>query len=274
LYKTIEKAIEVLNCFCSNKPKLAVKEITKQTGIEKSCISRILSTLEKHGCVEKTEHPGVYQIGYRVHFWSTSYNMQTNLFTVAMPTMYRLRDACGEEVSLYVLEGYRRLCIARVDSTHEIAKFAPIGQYFPLHAGASGKVLLAFLPEEKKELTLNSLKLKRHTPNTICDKEKLEKDLCAIRQKGYAISLGEREPEAFSVTAPIMDASNFAVASLSVAGPIFRLNESLSKKYVLLVTEAAKEISKRLGFLDIDKQPNQARFQNQTRERNAKNESV
>lgn len=250
MYKTIEKAIQVLNCFCSNNSILPVKEISERTGIEKSCISRILATLEKHGCVEKTGQPGFYQLGYRCHVWSIFYNLQANLLTAAMPIIKKVRDDCGEEVSLYILEGNQRICIARVDSTHEIAKVASIGQYFPLHAGASGKVLVAFLAEEKRKAILDSLQLKRYTSNTICSKKKLEKDLYTIRKNGYAVSLGEREPEAFSVTAPIKDSSRFAVASLSIAGPVFRLNKILTNRYILLVTEAAKEISKKLGFVD------------------------
>jgi len=254
VYKTIEKAIQVLNCFSSYKPELSVKEISALTGIEKSCISRILSTLEKHGCTEKIENAGGYRLGYRVHLWNTAYSMQNNLCASALPVMNRLRDSCGEEVSLYVVENLKRLCIARVDSTHEIAKVGPLGQYFPMHAGASGKVLFAFLPKEKRDAILKKEKFKRFTENTVCSKAKLEKDLKDILQKGYAISLAEREPEAFSVTAPIMDASKYAIGCLSIAGPIFRLNEALTKKYVLIVTTAAKEISKKLGFKDINVQ--------------------
>ncbi len=252
MYKTVEKAIYILNCFCNSKPELSVKEISIRTGIEKSIISKMLSTLEKHGCVEKTGHHGNYRIGYRVHFWNTYYKMQKNLLTIAMPIMEKLGNQCGEEVSLYVLEGYKRVCIARVDSTHEIAKVAPVGRYYPLYAGASGKVLLAFLSDEKQKDILENLDFERYTQNTICDRKTLADDLIKIKSNGYAISLGEREPEAFSVTSPIINLSNHAVASISIAGPIFRLNEELTKKYISLVTNAAMKISTKIGYSNND----------------------
>ena len=258
MYKTIEKAIEMLNCFAGDQCILSLGEICKKTGIEKSTASRILSTLKKHGCLEKEDRRhGFYRIGYRIHFWNTCYDKQDNLLKLAKPVMKRLRDECGEAISLYTIEGYRRIGIAKIESIHEIGRVFPLGQYLPMHAGASGRVLLAFLPIGKKTAILKHLKLEQYTPNTICTRDKLEESMADIQEKGYGISLGEREEGAFSVTAPIKDGSGFAIASVTISGPIFRLNKNSTKKYIQLVTKAACDISKRLGFLDNDlKLPN------------------
>lgn len=63
--------------------------------------------------------------------------------------MERLRDECEEGVPLYVVEGFRWVCVCRVGSLHEIARVVAVGEYLPLHAGAPGRVLLAYLPENK-----------------------------------------------------------------------------------------------------------------------------
>ncbi len=61
--------------------------------------------------------------------------------TIAKSVMERLRNDCGEEAALYVLDGDWRVCISRVESRYEIAKVDPVGNSYPLHCGASGKVL-------------------------------------------------------------------------------------------------------------------------------------
>ena len=155
---------------------------------------------------------------------------------------------CGEEVALYVAEGERRVWVERVASVHEIAKVAPIGTYYPLHAGASGRVLLAYLPSERRQKFFRKHRLSKITSLTITDVKTLEKDLESIRKKGYAISRGEREPDAFSVTAPVSDASGSAVASLSISGPNFRLTDQKLKRYITWVLAASEEISKKLGY--------------------------
>ena len=245
--KSVDKAVFVLNCFSPETPIRGVGEISQHTGYTKSTVSRMLSTLERHGCVERAGGPGKYRLGYRVYLWGLISGGHNNLTTIAKPVMEQLRDKCGEEVALYAVEGERRVCVERVASVHEIAKVAPVGTYYPLHAGASGRVLLAYLPAEKRQKIFRKKRLDRFTSFTITDSKALEKDLESIRKKGYAISTGEREPDAFSVTAPVSDASGRVVASLSISGPNFRLTDQKLKRYITRVLTASEEISRKLG---------------------------
>ena len=247
-HKSVEKAIAVLNCFSVEKQILGVGEISRLTGYTKSTASRLLSTLEKHGCVMKTGSLGKYQLGYRINLWANICARQNNLVNIARPAMEKLRDKCGEEIALYVIEGDRRVCVDRVESLHEIAKVGPVGTYYPLHAGASGKVLLAYLPEDQRSAILANSRLEKFTSLTITSRNKLEKDLDAIRNQGYAVSKGEREPDAFSVTAPIWDAGGRIVASISISGPNFRLTDKQLKKNIQEIQTASKEISDKLGY--------------------------
>jgi DNA-binding IclR family transcriptional regulator len=173
---------------------------------------------------------------------------QNNLVNIARPAMKNLRDKCGEEIALYVIEGDRRVCVDRVESLHEIAKVGPVGTYYPLHAGASGKVLLAYLPEDQRNAIIGKGRLDKYTSLTITGYKKLEKDLADIRHKGYAVSRGEREPDAFSVTAPVWDAGGRVVASISISGPNFRLTDKQLKKDIQEILTASKEISYKLGY--------------------------
>ena len=189
--KSVDKAISVLNCFSPESQILGVGEITRITGYTKSTVSRLLSTLEKHGCVERAGGPGKYRLGYRVHLWGLISGRQNNLTAIAKPVMKQLGDKCGEEVALYVAEGERRVCVERVASVHEIAKVAPIGTYYPLHAGASGRVLLAYLPSERRRQFFRKNPLDKMTSLTITDVKALEKDLTSIREKDMRSAKGK-----------------------------------------------------------------------------------
>jgi len=96
-------------------------------------------------------------VGYRINLWASISSRQNALVSIAKPAMKDLRDKCGEEIGLYVVEGDRRVCVARVQSVYEIAKVGPVGTYYPLHAGASGKVLLSGLSSLPPGLLLKSL---------------------------------------------------------------------------------------------------------------------
>jgi len=247
--KSIDKAISVLDCFSIHGHILGVGDISAITGYTKSSVSRLLSTLAQRGCVERAQGFGKYRLGYRIHIWGNNIRNQMNLATISLPIMRRLRDECNEEVCIYVVEGLRRLCIQRVGSLHEIGKVSRVGAYYPLHAGAAGKLLFAFLPNDKQE-TIFSSSLEKLTDKTITEIDTLKKDLQLIRKRGYAVSRGEREPEAFSVNAPLRDFKGSVVADLSVSGPLFRLTDKKLELYIHDVLSAAKEISERLGHVE------------------------
>lgn len=247
--KSVSKTIEIMNCFSSSKPVLGIGEISKLTGYTKSTVSRILSTLNEYGCVEKADGYGKYRLGYRVYLWGTIIK-ELNLDTLAKPIIEKLRDKCGEEVSVYKVEGNRRVCLLRIPSHHEVARVGKTGGYLPLHAGAAGRILLAYLPEKQRKKIISSLPLEKFTDLTLTDPEKLQESLKEIHQKGYGISLGEREPDAYSVVAPIWDANKQVIASLSISGPKFRLSEEQLEINIREVQSAAKEISEKLGFVE------------------------
>jgi DNA-binding IclR family transcriptional regulator len=149
---------------------------------------------------------------------------------------------------LYVIEGVSRVCLEQAQSVHHLARHSSVGEYFPLHAGASGKVLLAYLPDEERKRILSQIPLERFTPRTVTDPEELERDLERIRKRGYAVSKGEREAGAYSIVAPVWNASGRVVASLTISGPIFRLSDKRLKANIRGVLAAAREVSERLGY--------------------------
>lgn len=244
---SVDKAITILNCFSLTKPVAGVGEISKLTGLNPSTVSRLLATLESRGVVEKVDGYGKYQLGYRTYLWGIISQERNNLASLAKPIMENLRDKFGEEVSLYILSDRHRVCLERVPSKHQIARVGAVGEIYPLHAGASGRVLLAYLPEETRKAIIKS-GLEKFTPETLTDPAQLEATLSEIRRKGYAISKGEREPAAFSVVAPVRNADNRVVASLCIAGPLFRLSQEQTETYTQAILQAAEQISEKLGF--------------------------
>ena len=103
--------------------------------------------------------------------------------------------------------------------------------------------------QKRKEIIENE-PLERFTLRTITDSVKLEETFDEIRKKGYGFSKEEREPGSYSVVAPIRNANNWVVASLCIAGPLYRLSDKQLKLNIKSVLEAAEEISKRIGYMN------------------------
>jgi DNA-binding IclR family transcriptional regulator len=162
--------------------------------------------------------------------------------------MCSLRDASGETVNLYILRNRKRVCIEQVEGSHLIKRYAAIGDELPLHCGASGKLLLAFQPESEIDRVIEETGLKPWTEKSITDPVLLKKNLENIRNQGYAFTKGERETGAASIAAPIRNHTGNVVAAVTISGPDSRFTPENVERYITLVTEAARKISKNLGY--------------------------
>src|SRR5262249_24989003 len=173
---------------------------------------------------------------------------QQDLRTVCAPYLERLRQATNETVSLYIRMGDCRVCIEELESGQEIKYSQAVGLTAPLHVGAPGKVLLAFLPPAELEALLAILPLTAVTSHTITDREQLLEELASVRQRGYAVSVGERSPWASAAAAPIWDWSGKPIAALSVLGPSQRLTSEVLLALGQQVQEVALDVSKAFGY--------------------------
>ena len=141
------------------------------------------------------------------------------------------------------------MCVEKVESQQVLRDTVLIGDQFPGHCGASGKVLLAYLPAEEVKRYLSSAKpLTALTSRTITDPQKLSAELTRIKRRGFAFSCGERVMDGLcAISAPIFDYDGKVRYSLTITLTPFRLRAKGRDKLAQLVRKSAEEISVRFG---------------------------
>ncbi|MNI73592.1 HTH-type transcriptional regulator KipR [compost metagenome] len=154
--------------------------------------------------------------------------------------MEELTRKTNETTVLFVRSGSKAICIEQVTSNRLVRLSIENGRVLPLHSGASGKALLAF---ESDKIISEMLKAQAAGTNGASIAEQLEE----IRASGYCMTLGEVDSDVFAIAAPIFDTQNRAIASLSVAGPIHRLEQDSIPPAIQFVKDAAAKISQKLG---------------------------
>jgi len=162
----------------------------------------------------------------------------------ALHEMGRLSSFSGETINLSLLIQLRSILLHTIPSEHELKITEVNSGYGVLFAvGATGKELLSQLPDEEIREILNKVDLAKVTGNNITDKKVLMSQLKEIRQKGYAISYGERIPGALCVSAGIKNYTH--PTALSVLGPESRLKPRL-KEIIQQLTASTRRISNSL----------------------------
>ncbi|TXS34740.1 IclR family transcriptional regulator [Streptomyces sp. or43] len=243
----VERAMDVLLLFGrSGRPDLGVTEIAQELHITKAVVHRILTALRNRDLVLADPVTRRYALGPAAISLGRAYLARTDLRTMAAPELRRLAAQCGETATLSIRRGDTRLYVDQVVPQQELRIEVAIGIPYPLHAGSSSKVVLAFMPEHEIEEYLSRHELEPFTDRTVTDPAKLRKELTVIRRRGYATSTGEREGGSVSAAAPVLGHDGHVVAALSVAGPQTRFKPRMAECVPLLVA-AAERISAEFG---------------------------
>jgi len=248
---TVERAADVLTLFSEVRDRtLGVTEIATSLGLSKAAVHRILTSLRTRGYIEVDEESHRYGLGPASFALGLSYLARLDVRGAAAPELAALAATSQETSTLSVLAGDSRIYVDQVIAPREIVMSVPLGQRFPLHAGSSGKALLAFGADEQVERIVTA-PLPAFTATTMTDVGALRAELAAIRARGYATSAGERQAGAASVAAPVFDHAGRPVAAISICGPAERLQGRLQDCGRLLLASAIR-VSAKLGHRSDD----------------------
>jgi IclR family transcriptional regulator, KDG regulon repressor len=250
--QTLNRAISVLDCFTQENRELGVREIARMVNLSSSATGRLLCALKEMGILSQNPETRAYSMGARVLSWSGVYNATLDVRNKAFSAISELHQTTRETISLYILDGKYRVCVERLESPQSVRMVTRVGRRLPLYAGSAGKVMLAFLPQQKQDDILNGTSLEPLTPKTITDPAALRRELKKIRTQGCAVSFGEWVMDAAGVAAPIFDQDKNVVGALSISGPTSRFNKENVTSYCNEVKRIAARISESMGYAEVN----------------------
>jgi len=234
--KVFDKIVQVIDLLATSSQGVTIKKAQQSLGLNKGTAFRILRALELHRLAAKNED-GTFVLGNRVLWWGTCYRQKRDLSKLVRPHLEKLRDLIAETAALSIMMGNQTVVVDQAISPYATSTRFDIGFSAPLHAGATGRVVLAHLdPERRKNLLSQSLE--RFTERTITDKRRLEQELNKCLTQGFAFSEGERLIGTSSIAAPILGPEKEVLGVISVTGPSARITH---KRCKLIASTLLKE---------------------------------
>jgi IclR family acetate operon transcriptional repressor len=227
---------------------LGLREITQGTGVPKSTVFRILSTLLEMGYVVRDADRN-YRVSFALGRLVSDEANSEALRRLALPYMLDLRDKYGETVNLGVQNLDKVTYLEVVPSEFALRLQESRGASVLAHASALGKAILAFSPQGLMEDLVRGRKLEIVTQNTISDPADFIAEVKRVRVLGYAFDRGEGSLLATCIGAPILDARGVAIAAMSISGPTSRFNPRKDSPVIGSLLQAAAELSKQFGQL-------------------------
>jgi len=203
LVKSASRVLQVFEAFSEAGRAQSLAEIARALKIPRSSCLALLRTLLSQGYLYQTRGVSYYPTS-KIYETAEVIARHDPLIDRVRPVMITLRDRTQETVILGKRQEERVIYLVVVESEQLIRYSAHSGDFKPLHATASGKVLLASLSSEERLRVFEQLRLKAYTGNTITDIQELEKDLFRGAALGWQQVEGENVPDVVAIAAPVV----------------------------------------------------------------------
>lgn len=249
--KSLYQGLRVVNILGEEHSPLTLTELAGRLGTNRNHVFRILRTLEEVRFVNREPSDRRYRLGIQLLCLGEVVRKQLDLVRAASPHLKALRDETKETAYLSVRDGDEAVCVAREESLQVLAITARVGRRWPLYAGATAKLFLAFLGADEQETYLKRVRLQAFTKQTITSPRRLREVLRKIQAQGYSTSDGDLDPGVAAVAFPIRDHTHQVVGAIGLAWPISREDPTKVYRYHELVSEAARVITAELSLADI-----------------------
>jgi DNA-binding IclR family transcriptional regulator len=255
LVQTIERTSLILDILGQSPQGLSIGDLSEKAGLPKGTTHRLLTSLAYFDHVRQNSMTKNYHLGFKLVELGNRLLSQLDLRTEAHPFLIQLAERTKETVHMVVLDNNEALYVDKVepsqpaDGSRMVCMVSVMGSRIPTHCSAVGKVMLAFLPQERLIEIVGDKGLPRRTENTITDFKELKTHLQHIRKQGYALDDEENEKGVKCVAAPIRDQSGNVAAAVSISVPGIRIRtDALLTTYKDQVVETAMKISNKLGY--------------------------
>lgn len=244
---SLNTSLDVLELLADAADPLSISEIAAKLGLGKATVHGVVSNLEARRYVERPGGRGGYRLGQRLWELGVIAGDFIEIKNIARTHLVQLTEISGESSQLSEYVDGRVIYLDRIESPNPVRANIQVGRFFPAHAVATGKAMLAYQPEAEIE-RICAGGLTAYTQKTKTDPQALREELAEVRTRGFALNHGEYRGEIVGVAAPIRNSSGVVVAAVSVSGPAYRFSSERAVSLAPTIQAAATEISRKLGY--------------------------
>ena len=247
MVQSLARGIEILSIIQEKGSTTAV-EIATELDVDKSTVSRLISTLMQYDMISIDPISKKYRLGFRLLYLSEGVKRNFNIAMLARPYLYKICDETKESVHLAVMGNKKMYIVDQVRSQREYNLSAQIGMIEAWHCSSVGKCVLAYKPQSFIENLFSDYDFEKYTTHTIDNFQELEMELKKIKEQGYAIDDEERTLGVRCMAVPIFNYGGNVSYCIGISAPKEQITEKTKKQYISCMKKYARQISNELGY--------------------------
>lgn len=247
--QSLDRAFDIMEQLCGARDGLPIHELTDRTGLHKSTVHRMLSSMAARGYVRKDEESGRYRMTTKLYALSGQVVENLDLVQIARAPMEALSRQVHETVHLVVPEGTDIVYVHKVDVEQgAIRMFSRIGMRRPMYCTGVGKAMMACMSDEEVDRIWDSSDIQAYTPHTIVTRERLHDVLEAVRRRDCAFDNEENELGVRCIAAAIRDYTGKVCGALSISAPLMRMSDSYLAQLQPALLATRDRIARDMGW--------------------------
>lgn len=244
---TIFRSMQILEYISEKKEGVTLQDIVNEFGYPKSSVFVIVQSLHELNYVGTMPYnEKKYCLGVKAFSLGMKYYNGLDVVDQCLAGLKPIADKYDKTAFVSILDGTDLVFMGKYVAPKAVLATCALGARKDVYATASGKAILAFLPEKERQVILDKIEFKHLTEHTINDKEKLIKELDITRQRGYAIEMQEDRSISSCCGVPVFDYTGKVVVALSLSDVYNEKmdNEAMANELQLI----ANNVSKSLGY--------------------------
>jgi len=243
--KVLSATLDILEFLASrDDDQVTVSMLAQELDLNRTRVYRIVKSLEYRGYIEFLKGAKILRLGPKLLVLHTTVWEQHDVRIAAEDQALRLTQSTGDSVRLYIPLERKAYLVDGFPGTKLLRVEHPPYIFFPMHIGASPKVILAYLPEEERDAILQDMEMQSYTPKTITDRNDLKRQLEAIRFRGYEVAVEDMIEGVWAIGAPIFHPADQVVASLELIMPTSTWTPEEEERLIKEVVHHADQVTR------------------------------
>ena len=242
--KSADRVLDLFELLAQWGREMSHTEISQALSIPKGSLSKLLKNLVTRHYLEYVPASKGYKLGEAVRRLAETTQTQLDLLMLAKPLLKEITEATLESCALSYLRGDQVEVVATEISPQRLLSHLRLGDLAPLYAVSAGKIILAFLPQEQRDVYLANVTFKAYTDATISSTEQLMVQISEAEGTGISFSIEEFTPGIIGIAVAVRSGTGFPIAALNVAMPEVRYTTASRDKAIAALLDAATKLSR------------------------------
>ncbi|MFV0435423.1 MAG: IclR family transcriptional regulator [Leucobacter sp.] len=242
----LESGLDVLEALARHAAGIGVSDLAAELAMDKGNAHRLLQTLIRRGYVQQDQNTRRYRASAKLVSVAGSVLRRLDVRSASEDVCDELVELTHETVHASQMTSSGPVYILQRRAPFRVSVDTEVGSRPPMHATATGKAVLAYIPEPDRSDWLTP-PLERFTIRTITSPEALDRELAADAERGYSIDDEEYNPGVRCIAAPVFGIDGAVAGCLGVSSPIHRMDVARVPEVAAQLIDAARRVTEKLG---------------------------